>query len=62
MPDIFCIIQLINTFIQWKIKLKDLKENPDRYVHLSIWGGKDKEKDKEKPAKKIKVKMPLEEP
>ncbi len=46
-------INLKNTTENLNILIKDLKENPKRYVHMSIFGKKDK-KNKEEPSQNIK--------
>ncbi len=46
MNDSSLYVNLNQSAIDLDILLKDLKENPKKYVHFSVWGGKDKEKDK----------------
>jgi len=40
-------VNLNQSAIDLDLLLKDMKEHPKRYVHFSIWGGKDKEDKKE---------------
>ncbi len=42
---------LVNASGNLSALLADLKENPKRYVHFSLFGGKDKDKDKKKKEK-----------
>ncbi|MCG8698753.1 MAG: MlaD family protein [Bacteroidales bacterium] len=42
--DSLLYVELTNTIVSLDSLLVDLKENPNRYVHISVFGGKDKKK------------------
>lgn len=45
MNDSSLYVNLNKSAADLDVLLKDMQENPDRYVHFSIWGGKDKDKE-----------------
>ena len=48
MNDSSLYLNLNQSAYDLDLLLKDMQENPKRYVHFSIWGGKDKDSQKEK--------------
>jgi len=45
MNDSALYVNLNNSAKDLDVLLKDMQEHPKRYVHFSVWGGKDKEKE-----------------